>query len=306
MPNIWTHIIFGATMSEQVNYYISPTLKPYLAYGSQGPDPYFYHNFWPWIKEKPVKEMGEKIHYECCGPYIMEMIEYVKEQHNEQLKAYVFGFISHHILDRNTHPYIIYRSGNQANKHQKLEIIIDTLMLKEWYGIEAWKTPVYKEIELGKHLYPPIKEMLSYLNTKFFPETVKRMPTNYIEQSYTQMIKAWKVLYDPYGWKNIVLKERISPFSHHKYFATKDYLNRNKNVWAHPTDLDEKYQHSFDELFIKAEEEGKQILTHVTQYWESRDHATRELLKELIGNLSYDTGKECNLRISNQYYEPIL
>ena len=306
MPNVWTHIIFGEKVANEVGYDISEDVKPYFRLGAQGPDPFFYHNFWPW-KKKPVTEIGEKIHYEQCGSFLMKMIDYAREHPNDKkLQAYIIGFLTHHILDRNTHPYIIYRSGNEGNKHQKLEIIIDTLLMKQLHEVDTWKTPVYKEIFIGKKLYEPIGDMLSHLIDSFFPKTAGKMPNNYIEQAYRDMINALKILYDPNGWKNKFLKEHISPFSYQKQVDDRDYLNLEGTTWLHPTIETEQYNQTFFQLLDQAEDEGMTILTTTQKYWNHGDKNTYQSLKEKLGNLSYDTGKDCTLSLINLHFEPIL
>jgi hypothetical protein len=308
MPNVWTHIVFGEKVVKEAGFSdLSDELKPYLRLGAQGPDPFFYHYFWPWYKKKPVTEVGQKIHYEECGPFLMEMIRYGKEHtHDTKLTAYILGFITHHILDRNTHPYIIYRSGNEGNRHQKLEIIIDTLLMKQWHGIETWKTPVYKQIDVGKQLYPSIHDMLKHLIESFFPGTANRMPAHFIEKSYQDMVLALRVLHDPHGWKNKLLKEKVAPFSYQKSWEDKDYLNLNRVAWLHPADDTEQSHKTFYELFYQAEREGFYILSHVKEYWSSGNAGVFHNLKELVGNRSYDTGKDCSLGLANCHFDPIL
>ncbi|TLS36585.1 zinc dependent phospholipase C family protein [Pseudalkalibacillus caeni] len=306
MPNVWTHILFGEKIAKKAGYDPAAGLEAYFRLGTQGPDPFFYHNFWPW-KSTPVQEIGEKIHYTRCGQFLMEMIEYGKEhQHDTKLTAYTLGFITHHILDRNTHPYIIYRSGNEGNRHQKLEIIIDTLLMKKLRNIETWKTPVYEQIFVGKKLDHQIEQMLTSLVDRLFPGAHSRMPANYVQVSYQHMVKALKVLYDPSGWKNRILGNLISPFSYQKNFEEKDYLNEEKNTWLHPAVEKEENNASFYELMENAEDEGIEILELVLQYWKTNDTETRETLKEKIGNLSYDTGKDCTAGLENKHFEPIL
>ena len=48
MPNSWTHILFCDDLIDTVKS--SDELSQYSAYmklGAQGPDPFFYYNFWP-------------------------------------------------------------------------------------------------------------------------------------------------------------------------------------------------------------------------------------------------------------------
>jgi hypothetical protein len=307
LPNVWTHILFGERVIEGAGLEDKVLdAKNFFQLGTQGPDPFFYHNFLPW-KTKPVTAIGLKIHYEECGPFLIKMIRHgLQNKNDRKLKSYILGFITHHLLDRTTHPYINYRSGNEGNRHQKLEIIIDTLLMKKWKNIDTYKVPAYKEIDIGPNLYEPINQMLSELIKEFFPEEERNMPSNYVNQSYQQMIRALKVLHDPSGWKNKLLKERISPFSYQKLNDETDYLNEQGSKWLHPTNDKESSVESFLSLFHKAEIEGIQLLSLVNEYWTEGDLSVYEIVKEKIGNVSYDTGKDCTLALENKYFEPIL
>ncbi|HEX7065032.1 MAG TPA: zinc dependent phospholipase C family protein [Bacillales bacterium] len=308
MPNVWTHIYFGEDVAKKSGYSVpSEDVKPYFRLGAQGPDPFFYHNFWPWKKEKPVAEIGGKIHKEACGPFLMEMIQYGSQRSADlYLQAYILGFLTHHILDRNAHPYIIYCSGNDDNNHQRLEVIIDTLLMEEFRGVKTWKTPVFEQIDIGKHLYSSIRDMLSSLIERFFPEEAALMPPNYIDDSYRDMIKGLKVLFDPLGWKNKAFRKQVSAFSYQKVNDDKDYLNRERKSWYHPADDNEKHHESFDDLLQKAEQEGIRILTAVLDYWNNgQEHSCEGIQKELQ-NLAYDTGKDCTLPLEIRHFNPIF
>lgn len=306
MPNVWTHILFAEDVADKVGYEVpSDDIKPFLRLGAQGPDPFFYHRFWPWKKDKPVAAIGHKIHNESCGPFLIAMIESGRQTSDFYLQAYILGFVTHHILDRNAHPYINYRSGKKDHKHQRLEVLIDTLLMEELRGIKTWKTPVYKKIDIGKHLYPPIEQMLETLISRFFPQTAKDMPPHYVDESYQDLLKALKALFDPIGWKNKYLHEQVSPYSYQKASDDRDFLNRNHAVWRHPTNDHETHDESFDELLKQAESEGIRILTAILHYWNHGEELYVAIEKEL-GNISYSTGKDCTLDVENQYFDPIL
>lgn len=59
MPNIWTHILFCEDMADSIKD-PNPFSKneAYMKLGAQGPDPFFYYRFWPWIKEERVHDIG--------------------------------------------------------------------------------------------------------------------------------------------------------------------------------------------------------------------------------------------------------
>lgn len=302
MPNVWTHMLFAERIAHKSNIDIA-VYKSVFNLGAQGPDPFFYHNFWPWIKDKSVVKIGGKLHTEHCGEFIIEMLKYLKNNDDDLLKYYVLGFISHHILDRNTHPYIIYRSGEEGNKHQKLEVIIDTLLMKEFNNLETWKTPVYKRIYVGKNLPTIIVSTMSFLLKKVHGIDTPNL-SEIINQSYQDMVKALRVLFDPTGIKNKVLGNLISPFSYTKNIPDKDFLNIYRNESVHPAIMEEKSNESFYDIFDRAEKEGINIFIAVVDYL--NDHKSIDDVHELIGDISYETGKPCGEKLELKYFYPIL
>lgn len=308
MPNVWTHIVFGERTAAKAGYqWPSEDVKPFFRLGAQGPDLFFYHQFWPWKKNKPVEEIGGKIHQESCGPFLVDMIRYGHRHSSDfYLQAYILGFLTHHVLDRNAHPYIIYRSGEKDHKHQRLEVIIDTLLMDEQRGIKTWKTPVYKEIDVGRPLYEPIQKMLEELIWEFFPGNAENLPPQFVDQSYQDMLRALKILFDPIGWKNKAFKTQVSPFSYQKVTINNDYFNREHQAWYHPSDEEEKHEESFDDLLKQAEEEGIRILSAVLDYWQSGVEQSYFGIEKELGNLTYDTGKDCSQNWEPYFFDPII
>jgi hypothetical protein len=306
MPNVWTHILYGEQLLKQNEVSFNDEEMQLFKLGTQGPDPFFYHNYLPW-KKTPVAEVGLKLHYEHCGPVLLDLIKTAKDSNDNKVKAYVLGFVTHHLLDRNTHPYIHYKAGYKGNDHQKLEIIIDTLLMKEYRNIDTWKTPVYKEIDVGKTLYKPITKMLTNVIEKYYPTTANNMPTNYVGQSYNHMKQALKVLFDPLGWKTKVLKDKVSSFTYQKDIIEKDYLNKDKNTWYHPASNEEESRDSFYELYEKAVQEGEQIFPTILSFWNNENSEEAfDRLEKLLANISYDTGKDATLNLENKYSDSIL
>lgn len=307
MPNVWTHILFAEQVVAKAQYPLGDDLvKNALNLGAQGPDPFFYHRFWPWQKGEKASVIGDLIHHQQCGPFIIDMIQAGKKAQDPLLSAYIIGFVTHHLLDRNTHPYIIYRSGNEGNKHQKLEIIIDTLLLKEMKNLDAWRSPVAREIDVGSSLPASIESLLSELVERYFSEAHNKLPRDYISQSYKDMKRALTVLHDPYGWKNKLLSKQVSPFSYEKTFPKRDYLNRLKVNWNHPAVKDEMSTETFDELLKKAEDEAVPLVQQIYLYWTENQADVLDSIIKLVDNRSYDTGKSPELTLENHYFDPIL
>ncbi|MUK90058.1 hypothetical protein GMD78_16930 [Ornithinibacillus sp. L9] len=302
MPNIWTHMLFCEDVVDSIGKNPFPTYEHYMNLGAQGPDPFFYYNFWPWIKEDHIQDIGLLLHQRHCGAFLMDLITSAKSSIPE-VQAYVFGFVTHHILDRNTHPYIHYRAGYEGNKHQKLEVCIDTLMMEKDKNIKTWKVPVYKEINVGPSLHEDIIELLHETIKKHYP-MVEEETTYYIEKSYRDMKLALRILSDPFGWKNALLASLISSYSHRPIKDNVDYLNKDRTTWYHPA-TNQPCTKSFIDLYEQGRIEAIEIGSTILKYWKD-ENVTETHLRELIGDISYDTGKPLNLNLENKYCDPIV
>lgn len=304
MPNIWTHILFCEEVVDAIEQpYPYSRNEPYMKLGAQGPDPFFYYNFWPWIKNEPINEIGSALHTKNCGAFLLDLITRAKDA-NDEVKAYVTGFITHHILDRNTHPYIHYRAGYEGSNHQKLEITIDTLMMERYHKLKTWKYPVYKEIYVGKRIDPVLHDFLDNAIKENYQE-LKIPLDDYIQKSYSDMILAFKLLADPYGWKNILFKPLISSYSHKPVRNRTDYLNLDHKEWHHPA-TNEPRTESFIDLYNEARVEGIVVLSELRKYWEGCTDYSSSRLSELIDDISYDTGMPLHMRLENRYSDPII
>ncbi|MGP4069849.1 zinc dependent phospholipase C family protein [Halobacillus sp. B29] len=303
MPNIWTHVLFVDQLCNELNRHdLIQTSGHSLHLGAQGPDPFFYHNFLPFSQDEHVDEVGMKLHTEQCGPLLIDMIER-GAYHKNHLQAFILGFVSHHMLDRHTHPYIHYHAGYEANKHQELETIIDTIMLERFRSIKTWKNPVHKQIK--SRSLPSIAQLMDLLLDTHFPGLVEDYPDNFIHQSYRHIQFAQRVLYDPWKWKNKYFGSLVSSFSHQPVNDDKDYLNEQKNRWHHPA-TNEPHTSSFLDHYEEALEEGKLLFQLILSYWENPDSSRLNEIKDMIGNRSYDTGAPLSEGLVNRFSNPIV
>lgn len=303
MPNIWTHILFCQNMVDAIpNQPDFLRQTSFLNLGSQGPDPFFYHHFWPWLKSSSVNEIGKLMHTKHCGDVIMDLIVASKDQ-SDKVKAYVFGFVTHHILDRHTHPYIHYRAGYEGSNHQKLEVRIDTLMLQKYKQMNSWEFPVHQKIDIGSTIDHDVQNILHATIKKHYPEVDQKTP-DYIQKAYKDMKLAFKILSDPFGWKNSLLGPFISAYSHRPIKDNVDYLNEHRNAWHHSATNDVSTK-SFLDLYNDAVDEGVGIMTDLIRYWSDSDNR-HTILSDLIGHISFDTGMPLALGLTNKYSDPIV
>ncbi|MTI67705.1 MAG: zinc dependent phospholipase C family protein [Firmicutes bacterium] len=329
MPDLLTHTLFGEDILKKVNDSLSTIIKENRALfnlGCQGPDIFFYNDYLPWIKKKRGPKLGALMHNEKTAKFILEAINYLnlnvnnKEDYNKLL-SYIIGFISHFELDRIAHPYIVYYTGiydkydkntfQYKGNHKRLELIIDFLLLKDKKNKIATKTPLYKIINGGDNLANIIS--LFFIST-FNKVYLTNIDKSLINDSYKDMKKVLKILYDPYGFKKTLLNV-VDIATNNKFDYSNltyprsikdnlDYLNINKNKWNHPCYKNEVYEYSFYELYDIALEISLSAISKTLKYL----NGTIDFLtfKKSYPNVSYVTGKNTKNKCKMIYTNPIF
>jgi len=166
--------------------------KKAFVLGCQGPD-IFYHS----RRRRPVGlEYGSLLHRRGAGIFTAGLLKMSlpdpppdeddiranrREKAINALGVYALGFMTHAILDRRTHPYIVYKSGfvsparpethRYALYHVFFERILDVLMLRERRGLKlkAWDQ---ENILAGVCAAPPpgLCDLLAKALVMAFPE----------------------------------------------------------------------------------------------------------------------------------------
>ncbi|WP_431800288.1 zinc dependent phospholipase C family protein [Halobacillus andaensis] len=303
MPNIWTHILFAEDICMKIEIdELLATSERFLYLGAQGPDPFFYYNFWPKLKDHGVNNLGLQLHKEECGRFLMDLIIQGASLKNHK-QAYILGFVSHHILDRVTHPYIHYKAGYDGNKHQALEVAIDTIMLEKQRHVQTWKVPVAPLIRLTRRERKELSTLLEPTISKYYFS--RNLPKRFIEKSFKDLVNAQRILFDPHGWKNKWLGSLVSSFSHQPIEDHIDYLNSERTIWHHSATY-EQHTDSFNDLYLEALEEASTLILLILHYWTTKEHKTIKEVELLLQNISYDTGTPLAQNHDNLFSNPIV
>lgn len=318
MPNVWAHLLFGQQALRQLgreSMIGSKENRNAFHLGCQGPDFLFYHNFWPWQTSKHMNALGSEMHSRHCGPVLLDMLRCVRGRTlSDPAAAYVMGFVLHHVLDRNAHPFVFYKSGFKKWNHQRYEIIMDTLIARKLAGIETWKTPVWKEIETGGDFPEGIVDMFEAVVRKHYPEHASSIRREDWNKANRDMIQAQRLFHDPSGVKRVITFNQIEPFLFKRDNAPLDYLNEAREPWHCPTDPNEWHNESVWDLWDMALEDARSLAGAAFAYLEegaiTSEPGTIEqlelMISEAMGNRSYETGKPCDSRLAIQYVNPII
>ncbi|MFS0723279.1 hypothetical protein [Paenibacillus sp. 1P07SE] len=313
MPNIWTHLIFGQHVlreTREAEKIADPDMERLFNFGCQGPDFLFYHNYLPWKKDKTMNRLGSAMHSRHCGPVIMDMLEGaigLPDSHpeREQTLVYTMGFVLHHILDRNMHPYVFSRSGFRKWDHQRFEVMMDTLVARELLGLQTWKTPVWHELRFGSRLPERVVDCFEEIAACHYPDLATSIETEDWHQAARDMVQAHRLFYDPTGIRRLLTFGQFEALVYKRYVPPLDILNEHRESWIDPTNAAIRHDDSVWMLWEQSMIEAKEVIRSIIDWLreartgsdslESGDsEAMRARTAALIANRSYETGLDCD------------
>lgn len=330
MPDILTHLL----LAEKVHEYLhgqgeagdsiaqaaaaAISSRPDLfRFGSQGPDIFFYHNFWPWRRKKSLSKLGNRLHVEKTGTFFIESFNYLKTKKEEAGKgktkdndfqaifAYLCGCICHFVLDRNAHPYI-YRlagftfehgdeKGHNSYRHQKLEAAIDCLLWKKNRYKEAYLEPVHLSLKLSQD-FPA--SMDKYYRQIIYTLYGLELAENSLSKACRDMNLGARLIYDPnnvkkkffdllgkISGKEVRLPRPLYPVS---LDCNTDYLNEGRRQWSHPLAEEEVSISSFLDIFEESKVEAADLILKAVAFLDG----TVQSLDSIFKDYSYLTNKE--------------
>lgn len=327
MPSSNTHNFFCNDVYGNINKNIQYKLKDNINYFrvfGQGPDPYFFYNFHLTRRSKTVYKINQLMQHSKVNEHFVRLINYINENtfyDNGQVIAYLYGQICHFVLDSTVHPFIIYCSGIYDEKkpetykynglHEEIEYYIDCYLIFKREKILPKNYKVYKKIfNIGKFnkalsatIDTVVKDVYDFDNaSKIYYKSIMDMKKFYHVFNYDRFgIKKFVYSIMDYLCINRCVKKKELSF-HVDPMSKLDYLNKDKNIWNHPCDVNEKYNLCFDELYADALDKAKNIINEIDEMLKNRK-IDNEFIEELFGNLDYGTGKNCDLGLEYKFFK---
>ena len=106
MPAAYAHYCFGKEvykeLPEKEKKWILEGKDAFLL-GLHGPDLLFY--YFPLVKNR-VNQQGVHLHQELAADFFEKGLKKYRQSEDPVLRAYLYGFICHFILDSECQPYI--------------------------------------------------------------------------------------------------------------------------------------------------------------------------------------------------------
>ncbi|MDD6467504.1 MAG: hypothetical protein PUF50_04925 [Erysipelotrichaceae bacterium] len=304
MPSIVTHRLFADDVYAKiekgtVHTAIAQGFELY-SIGSNGPDLFFFHGAWPWVKREvahKVSQYGSWMHAENVQLLFETMFQRCKETQNSLHIAYTAGVLAHWCLDHKAHPYVFNQTGYGTSEsghfHCLFESIIDREMLnRKQIRIQAFKP--YDIVRYQSTTAVPIYELYSEVLKKGWDVTLTQQE---IQQCLKDFYRIERFLYDPNGWKVKLVSWLEKPMHIEGYASSMfipknnylqlDVMNDAHRLWHHPSTNEESHA-SFLELY----QEGVQVALDLFQKFDAylKDEISLEDLMETIGNRNFHTG----------------
>ncbi|MFP4383367.1 MAG: zinc dependent phospholipase C family protein [Spirochaetia bacterium] len=293
MPSHIAHNLFSIQSIKELiqndTHNLDPSAVPFLYLGAQGPD-IFFHN----QRTKPSGlAYGIKLHSGFYGKCCAVMAEILLDKEKKPEEYYLYGFITHAVLDRYTHPFIISRSGKEtAGAHAFYERIIDVLMLNHFENKSVNQYDFLSTLPPGNEIPGHISSFLADTLTRVFPRSRLR------NQCRERVENAFYDTLSYYSHTNFIDKEYICraleredagemsqkwiTIVHPRWFPEEyDYLNDQKRVWTDPWS-GKQMRESFVELWDSAKEEARRCLKAAFDVLNGKKPPG--ILEEVVGN----------------------
>ena len=293
MPSLYTHYTFAKGFEYLYQY------KNVFYLGAQGPDLFYFYGYGAKRKDyKNIRQFGTFLHQNNIGPIYNWMLDYAYNHggaNKEMLLNYIDGLFCHYILDRNTHPYIFFRSGFSFKEDEKgkyfyyhalFETRIDHLIVNEHNTYLKPKT-IFK---INKKDLMTISRMYYSLAINYLKNQYVKEDTFYL--CFKDMIRSTSFLYSKTGIKNKIFKLFVKNSVIYAMSAPKnidnelkyDYLNLNNREWKFPTTREIKKE-SFIDLYNYSKEEYLKFIELLKQY---KNNDFINYLNQFINNVNHD------------------
>lgn len=316
MPSTVTHAYFSMDLYDCLENEQKLALRFYkkqLKIFAQGPDILFFCNFMSLKKDQKIRQLGHYMHTHKTQAFFFNLIEHIKTNNlekNPEIIAFLYGMISHYVLDMTVHPYVAYKTGWFDRKkrntykyfggHEYMETYLDAYMIKT-------KDKVLPQ-HFASHAFCFPQVSISHNLEQVIDEVFKRtFNKRNIGHKYALSIKQMKLFYklfknDKTGIKKKIykgtsilsIKMRIPITSYNIKLDRSDYyLNLSRDPWFHPLDKSNTSNYTFMELYVQALFKTLDVIKEVDKVLHNQKDL--QYLYEVFPNLSYLTGYECKL-----------
>lgn len=129
MPATYAHYIFGKKVFQRLPESIRQEIrqgKDAFLLGLHGPDLLFY--YYP-IKKNRINQQGVIMHKELAADFFDRGRTRFRKEQDPVLRAYLYGFLCHFILDNECHPFVNQYAKENGLGHLTIETEFDRYLM---------------------------------------------------------------------------------------------------------------------------------------------------------------------------------
>lgn len=325
MASSLTHAYFILDVYERLGMNSRELLMDYkelLKTAAQNMDVLFFYNLTNFKKGKKMREFGEFFHRHKTFEFFDTLIQYIKYndfQYDPEVMAFLYGMLSHYVLDSTMHPYVVYRTGyyDKENEetykynqlHGEMESYFDNYLVMIRENRRPWKFKCHKFCFNVPKIGNGLKEVMDFTYKEVWG--IDGFHKYYLT-SVRQMKFFYHIFrYDPWGFKRkfYQLIDKCFPKSFLRKVPLSYYMNMSENKWFlnlehkkwyNPTDKRTKSTDSLLEIYTSSLDTTVKMIREINQYLY---YDKRINLKRLIKNNSYLTGKDCSQKRELRHFE---
>lgn len=302
MPSSLTHTLFAQFLQGQYDPQL-PFLKSYanhITAGSLGPDPLFFaYGLKPRYRDSrnQIKNLGKQLHLQDPLLTFWPMFQYAEKGFADRNArySYLFGMLSHYVLDHTLHPYVFYWSGfDEASSitkmpykvdHVRLENSLDLLFL-DYFGLKFEEYNPLNVLNVSPRVLQDIDG--------FYQSFLDGFPQIY-SQAYQTMEIVFNVLFDVKMFKRALIKFFFHKRSYLYCLTHTRFLNKEKATlignldhrqWRHPSTGAVMTKSAIDLFKVAVLKFNPWIQLFRDSY--SGKHISRESLRQLLGFTNFD------------------
>ena len=152
MPAYLTHRVAGERVLSKRKE-LCPAHEAAFFLGCQGPDIMFFHNYQPWRPSKAGMRLGIAMHSLRVRDLMRHALDFTAAYagpDRDELISYIAGFVTHYAIDKNAHPFVYAKAGDDGEMHHRIEYMWDSYSAKEQWDIEPERFDIYKDIMYGR------------------------------------------------------------------------------------------------------------------------------------------------------------
>ena len=325
MPGLKSHDIFYKELKDRLKKEVLSNYPNYDKYNLfvQGHDLMLYNSSYKRWRRKLLKnncDLSLKMQNYDFSEFVYNYLKLLEKENllnDESCKAFLMGYISHHIMDAYLHPYIIFYSGDHTPdknyeewQHGYVENLLDMYLIsvkekKDHKTAKIAKDFKYKEKYVNKKLYKVFNDAIfltyGYTNSG-------KVLRNALKEIY-MVAKISKE--DRYGIKLKIFEflgkffQGSTSLSYHRDLSPVDkYLNKEKKYWVNFNDKTKISDKTFMDLYNESLVYTAEIINDLENIYK-KENITREDVNNIVPNISSIHGGKCNLKYEILYKSKI-